>query len=477
MESQIAMNVNNAEAQSKGFYKLSWMQRIGFGSGDLAQNLIYQTISMYLLFFYTNVYGLDPGVAAIMFLIVRIVDVIWDPLVGTFVDKHDPRLGKYRAYLVLGGIPLTGFAILCFWNGFSGSLLYAYITYVGLSMCYTLVNVPYGALNASLTRDTDEITILTSVRMFMANVGGLAVGMGIPIILKNFDPSENSDLSSSDSAWFITMSIYGITGLALLFFCFSQCRERVVMDKKETENVKVSDLWLEFVRNKPLRILAFFFITAFAMMAIGNSAGAYYINYNLHGTAEELSIFMGLGSIPAFIFMPMIPSIKRMVGKKGMFYIFLATAIVGMGLLYLISMVDALKEHMWLVYVAQFIKSTGVIVATGYMWALVPEVISYGEYTHGRRISGIVNALTGIFYKAGMALGGVVPGLVLAFVDFNATDTVQSPLAEQGILWLVSVIPAILLVVAILIISKYDLDDNRIDAINKEIENRHKSDN
>ena len=77
MESQIAMNVNNAEAQSKGFYKLSWMQRIGFGSGDLAQNLIYQTISMYLLFFYTNVYGLDPGVAAIMFLIVRIVDVIW----------------------------------------------------------------------------------------------------------------------------------------------------------------------------------------------------------------------------------------------------------------------------------------------------------------------------------------------------------------------------------------------------------------
>ncbi len=477
MESQIAMNVNNAEAQSKGFYKLSWMQRIGFGSGDLAQNLIYQTISMYLLFFYTNVYGLDPGIAAIMFLIVRIVDVIWDPLVGTFVDKHDPRLGKYRAYLVLGGIPLTGFAILCFWNGFSGSLLYAYITYVGLSMCYTLVNVPYGALNASLTRDTDEITILTSVRMFMANVGGLAVGMGIPIILKIFDPSENSDLSSSDSAWFITMSIYGITGLALLFFCFSQCRERVVMDKKETENVKVSDLWLEFVRNKPLRILAFFFITAFAMMAIGNSAGAYYINYNLHGTAEELSIFMGLGSIPAFIFMPMIPSIKRMVGKKGMFYIFLATAIVGMGLLYLISMVDALKEHMWLVYVAQFIKSTGVIVATGYMWALVPEVISYGEYTHGRRISGIVNALTGIFYKAGMALGGVVPGLVLAFVDFNATDTVQSPLAEQGILWLVSVIPAILLVVAILIISKYDLDDNRIDAINKEIENRHKSDN
>lgn len=449
------------------------LQCIGFGSGDLAQNLIYQTISMYLLFFYTNVYSLDPAVAAVMFLIVRIVDVIWDPLVGTFVDKHDPKLGKYRSYLILGGIPLTAFAILCFWNGFSGSLFYAYFTYVGLSMCYTLVNVPYGALNASLTRDTAEITKLTSVRMFMANVGGLAVGMGIPMVLKCFDPAEGSEMSMSDTAWFATMALYGCIGLALLIFCFSQCRERVVMDKSETENVKVSDLWMEFVHNRPLRILAFFFITAFAMMAVGNAAGAYYINYNLSGSAEELSIFMGLGSIPAFIFMPMIPAIKKMVGKKGMFYIFLITAIIGMAILYAISVIPALKQQMWMVYVAQFIKSTGVIVATGYMWALVPEVISFGEYTHGRRISGIVNALTGIFYKAGMALGGVVPGLVLAFVGFDKDAATQTPLAEQGILWLVAVIPAILLILAMFIISRYELDDDVIDRINQEIESRN----
>ena len=96
--------------EAKGFYKLSWLQRIGFGSGDLAQNLIYQTVCMYLLIFYTNVYGLKPEVAAVMFLIVRIVDVLWDPLVGAFVDKHNPKLGKYRSYLIWGGIPLTGTA-------------------------------------------------------------------------------------------------------------------------------------------------------------------------------------------------------------------------------------------------------------------------------------------------------------------------------------------------------------------------------
>lgn len=460
-------------AASRGFYKLSWLQRIGFGSGDLAQNLIYQTISMYLLMFYTNVYGLDPSAAAFMFLIVRVVDVIWDPVVGTYVDKHNPRFGKYRSYLLLAGVPLTGFAILCFWDGFSGSLLYAYITYVGMSMLYTLINVPYGALNASLTRDTEEITVLTSVRMFLANVGGLAVAYGIPMIVATLSPDGKINTVESANAWFVTMAIYAVVGLVLLLFCFTQTKERVVMDKSETDDVKVSDLWVEFRRNRPLRILAFFFVTAFAMMAIGNSAGSYYMIYNIHSSADQLAYFMALGSVPAFIFMPMVPAIKRKVGKRGMFNIFLSVAILGMILIYIISMVPSLRSQIWLVYLAQFIKSTGVIVATGYMWALVPEVISYGEYTHGKRISGIVNALTGIFYKAGMALGGVVPGLILAFVGFDKNNAVsQTAFAEQGILWLVAVIPALLLGLSMFIISKYELTDEVIDKINMEIEKR-----
>ena len=257
--------------ETKGFYKLSWLQRIGFGAGDLAQNLIYQTICMYLLFFYTDVYVLggdaakSAGLAGTMFLVVRLVDVLWDPLVGTFVDKHNPSLGKYRSYLVTGGIPLTILAILCFWDGFAPSIIYAYLTYVGMSMLYTLINVPYGALNSSLTRDTDEITVLTSVRMFMANVGGLAVSAGVPILVAIFASSE-------------TLPI-------------------------------------------------------------------------------EMALFMGLGSLPSFIFMPLVPAIKKKVGKKNMFYIFLSVAIIGMGMLYVISKMGTVKENITLVYIAQFIKS------------------------------------------------------------------------------------------------------------------------
>ena len=461
---------NDTTSSEKGFYKLSWLQRIGFGSGDLAQNLIFQTTCMYLLFFYTDIYGLDAVDVSVMFTVGNVANVIWDPIVGALIDKNNPRLGKYRAYLVFVGIPLSGFAILCFWNGFAPSLLYAYVTYIAMTLLYAFINVPYGALNSSLTRDTNEITILTSVRMFMANCGGLAVGSGLPLLIAYFTDEKTDGLPKDPAAWFTTMTIYALVGLVLLLFCFSQCKEKVVMNAEESANVKISDLWMEFFHNRPLRVIAFFFITAFAMMSIGNAAGAYFINSNMHGTSEQLSIFMGLGSAPSFIFMPLVPMIKNAVGKKNMFYIFLSVAIIGMAILYVVAKME--NPSMMYVYIAQFIKSTGVIVATGYMWALVPEVISYGEYVSGKRIAGIVNALTGIFFKAGMTLGSVVAPAILAYVAYDPKSVSQSPLAEEGILWLVCVLPAALLLLAMFIISKYELDDATIDKSNKEIESR-----
>ena len=196
--------------EAKGFYKLSWLQRIGFGSGDLAQNLIFQVVCMYLLFFYTDIYGLDPVDVSVMFTVGNIANVIWDPIVGALIDKKNPKLGKYRAYLVYVGIPLSGFAILCFYDGFAPSLLYAYVTYIAMTLLYTFINVPYGALNSSLTRDTNEITILTSVRMFMANCGGLAVGSGLPLVIALFATTSGSELPKDPKAWFTTMTIYAL---------------------------------------------------------------------------------------------------------------------------------------------------------------------------------------------------------------------------------------------------------------------------
>ena len=134
----------------------------------------------------------------------------------------------------------------------------------------------------------------------------------------------------SAQAWFITMSIFALTGLALLIFCFFESKERIVMAKEDTEKVKVSDLWMELVRNRPLRILSFFFIISFATMSISNAADSYFMTYNIGATPFMMTVFMWLGTIPAFVFLPLVPAIKKMVVKAGLFNIFLGVSIVGM---------------------------------------------------------------------------------------------------------------------------------------------------
>lgn len=231
---------------------------------------------------------------------------------------------------------------------------------------------------------------------------------------------------------------------------------------------------MELVRNRPLRILSIFFLIAFTMMSVSNAADSYFMAYNIGATPFMTTVFMWLGTVPAFILLPLVPAIKRRIGKQGMFRFFIGLATFGMLLLYVVVTVPSLKQHFILLCIAQVIKNSGVLVATGYMWALVPEVVTYSEYTTGRRVAGIVNALTCIFLKAGMALGGVIPGYVLAWVGFHADAATQTSLALQGILWLVTIIPAILFVIGYLVIKCYELTDERIDAINREIEDRKK---
>lgn len=396
--------------------QLTWKERIGYCSGELAQNLIYQTVSIWLLFYYTNVYGLKPELAAVMFFIVRIVDVLWDPFVGTLVDRSYPKWGKYRSWLIIGGIPLAGAAVLCFWNGFDSSLLYAYVTYVALSMCFTLTSVPYGALGDSLTRDVDELTVLTSVRMIFANVAGLLIKT-LPLIIAIFAPKIYNPATGTteavyntpeaSSAWLITMSIFAIAGLALLIFCFSQTREKIVMSAKQSAGVKFIDLWKELTGNRPLRVLSIFFIITFATMSISNAADSYFLTYVAGANPLKTSTFMWLGTIPAFIFIPLVPAIKKRTGKNRLFYIFIGVSIIGMILMY---------------------------------------------------------------------VSATVPGLVLSWVGFNAGAASQTSLSLNGIIWLVTAIPAALMLVSAFVISRYELSDSRMAEINSIVESRHKQD-
>ena len=345
--------------------KLNWGVRLGFGAGDLAQNLVLATVGTYLLFFCTDVVGLAPSVMATLFFVVQLADALWNPFVGVFIDRRSPPWGKYRSYLVMAGIPFAAFAVMCFANPFGGAwkTLYACAAYAGFTLLFTLVNVAYGALSASLTRDADEITTLTAVRIFLANVGCLVAMAGVPML-----------------------------------------------------------------------------VAALAGKGVASSG--------------HMSLFMACGMLPSFVFMPLLPALRRRLGKKGLFYVFGTVAVVGMAALYVLSRAGGTRPvaSEW-IYAAQFVKATGIIVSTGYMWALVPEVIAYSERLTGRRVSGVITAIVGVFFRAGMALGNATAGLVLAGTGYRAVADAEGgmslPTAPSAWLWTMAALAGVAVVLLV----------------------------
>ncbi|MDR1331039.1 MAG: MFS transporter [Tannerella sp.] len=454
-------------AEARGFYKLSWLERIAFGSGDMAQNFIYQTVTTYLLFFYTNVYGLNPAIAAAMFLGVRIIDAIWDPIVGALIDMRTTRFGKYRGWLLIMALPLTVLMIACFVVpdfGETGNVAYACVTYVALSIVYTTVNVPFGALNAALTRDQHEVTILTTTRMWLVNVAQVAITYGVPTIVIAFAGTMNSP--AARGGWLLTIIIYGLVGLGALIFSFAGTKERVVISKEDQSKVKFTDLFTEIVRNKPLRIVSFMFITAFAIMAITNSAATFFVKYNL-GNETLVGAYNVISALPALLILPFMPLLRRKLGKKGLLYLSLAISFVGFAGLFLLP-----ADQVGMIFVFQFIRSVGFGVVGAFIWSLIPEAISYGEWQTGKRISGIANALIGFFFKFGLALGGFVPGIVLSLTGFDSRIDVQNDTALFGIRLLLAALPALLVVLLAFVVSRYNLTDEQLVEYGREIEEK-----
>lgn len=339
------MNSVNKAEEANGFYKLTWAQRIGYGSGDLAQNLIFQTVACYLMLYLTTVLKINPAFVAGLILTVRLIDCVWSPVVGRYIDNSNPKMGKYRSYLLFGGIPLTIAACLLMlpqvaeW-GYTAKIIYATVSYTVLSMIYSVVNIPYGSIMASMTRDNDEVLKLTSTRMVCANIGQIIVQAGFPI------------------------------GLALVI----------------------------------------------------NEA----VNWNQ-------ALFMAIGTIPAFIILPSLPALKKMFGKKGLYYLLLSIGFVGFVILYVVGKFFNVAELNVLVQSAKVMTGVGLLVGS-LMWALVPEVITEAEYRTDNRPAATVNALAGVAFKAGFSLAGFITPLVMGWVGFNLASE-ASALPTEPIAW------------------------------------------
>lgn len=443
---------------------ISVKEKIGYGFGDFACCLIYVSISTYLLFFYTDVFGLTSSIAALMFLIVRILDAISDPIIGVVIDKTNTKYGKFRPFLLYGAVPFAILAILCFSTpqlSQGGKIIYAYATYIAISVCYTFVNVPYSALTSAMTQDQNESVSITTYRMFLANIGQVVVSFFVPFLASQFSKSMN--LAQS---WKLTMVIIATIGGILLLVCFKSTKERVKVPSSHNK-IKFSDIFEQFKANRPLVVLSIFFLVIYGVKSVVSSIGIYYVTYYV-GRAELIKWYSLIGTLPALLIIPFIPWLSKKLTKKQLMTTSIIIDILGMLGLFLIP-------STWIVaiFISRGIASIGNGMNTAYMWALIPEVVQYGEWKTNKRLGGMIYAVIGFFFKCGNALGGMIPGLVLSMSGYVAKKA-QTPTALHGILITTAVIPICLYVVAIICMKFYNLDKETYAKISEELKERNK---
>ncbi|CAG9297833.1 MFS transporter [Celerinatantimonas diazotrophica] len=474
------------EIEIDEYHQLSLWERMSYGFGDFANNLTFGTVGGFLALYMTTVNAVGTLTAGFIFLFVRIVNVFWDPAVGTFVDKRTSKAGKYRPWILRAGVPLMIFSLLMFapLPFTKANVPFAFITYLLMDLIYSVVNIPYGSLNASLTRDPESVDKLTTTRMMLANMANLLVYTLFPMFVQMASPKDKhlQDTGffglklnlgtytdpSAQHAWFSVYLIYAILGGIAFFLCYYFTKERVVATKEQSAQVRTMDLFSELRHNRPLLILGLFFMLSFTFMFFMNTVNGYFNQYVV-GKSNWMGAIGLIASIPGIVFPVFWPMLKRFFGKKGFFHFFLGMFIVGELLTWAWSL-DGMHDALWLAYLSTFLKQWGLTSATGFMWALVPEVVSYGELQSGKRNAGIINALMGIFFKIGFTLGGAIPLWFLAAYGFNEHSTTQHADAIFGINVTAIWIPIILAFISMIIMHIYPISDADIKDINKKLD-------
>ena len=461
----------NETNNTSGFYRLSWLQRIGFGSGDLAQNLIFQTVACYLMLYLTTVLKINPAFVSGLILSVRLLDCFWSPVVGRYIDNRNPKLGKYRTYLLYGGIPLTVAACLLMlpqaatWS-MGMKLVYATVSYTLLSMIYSVVNIPYGSIMASMTRDNDEVLILTSTRMVCANIGQIVVQAGFPIGLAMvvhtaIDWNQATFMAIGTIPAFIILPSlpilkrwFGKKGLYYLLLSVGFVGFTILFTIGKFFDVESSNTIVQIAKVMTgVGLLVGSLMWALVPEVI--TEAEYRTGNRPAATVNALAgvAFKAGFSIAGWI----TPLVMGMIGfNLASEQSALPTDPVAW---FTVTCIFALVGFVLLLFC--FLGSKENITTT-------PEKpVSYGEMFAEFKANKCLQLVLSIFVV--VFLASFISAPVNAYYTKLAN---YSDVAQNAILWFTCIIPAALLVVVGFLIYKYPLTDERLDEINKEIEAR-----
>ncbi len=437
--------------------KLSFKEKVGYSLGDTASHFVWDMVGFWLLFFYTDVYGISAAAAGTIMLIARFWDMGIDPVIGIISDRTKTRWGKFRPYILFGAVPYAVLAILTFTTpdfGETGKILYAGATYILLMTAYATINLPYSALGAVMTDDTYERAGLNTYR-FIAGFTGQFVVTGLALTLAEF-------FGGGDKAQGFQYTVILFAGLSLIFFfiTFNTARERVQPPKEQVNSLK-ADIRNLF-RNKAWIILALVGIISFIMFAMQNAAIAYYFKYYL-GRENNVQLFNVIGTVALIVALPLSKPLAKRFGNKN---VFIASSLIS-GLFFMLIYLPGV-DNLTTIYAFNIIAKMAYAPAVPLLWTMIADAADYGEWTTGRRATGLYFSAAVFAQKAGWGIGAAIAGWILAISKF-VPNAVQSETAITGIKLLVSVIPGILYMSCALFMIFYKIDSKTTDIMKKEL--------
>ncbi len=434
--------------------QLSIREKIGYGLGDTASNLIFQTVLMFMPFFYTDIFGISAAAMGSLFLAVRLIDAISDPLMGALADRTQSRWGKFRPYLLCLAIPYGLVAVSAFTTpdfSNSGKLLYAYVSYTLLMLIYTAINIPYCSLGGVLTASSRERVSINSYRFFLSTAGGLIVAATtLPLVAWLGGGDDQAGYQRA-------MIIFSILAAVLFFICFFCTQERVVEIRK-TQNSFWNDLKLLWQNDQWRIVSAINFILLVAIVMRGASA-IYYLTWYAD-RSDLISAFLSLGMAASMVGASLASSLTRRLPMVTAYLYIQAAIVVASIALYFVHEHQIILIFMLFGLIQFFVQMSSPI-----LWTMMADTVDYGEWKSGRRITGLAFSGSLFFLKLGMAVGGALIGWLLAGFDYQGEAEAQSPQTIGGIVLIFTLLPALGHFLLMLIIPKYQLDQKRCDEI------------
>ncbi|WP_434281791.1 MFS transporter [Clostridium botulinum] len=443
------MNITNYKINNNPNKEIiNFSEKLGYGLGDFACNLVWNSLSMFILYFYTDVMGMKAAIISTLMLVVRIIAGFMDIASGIVVDKTKTKYGKARPWILWMAIPFGISTILLFSIpniGESGKLAYVVITYVLLNVIYTAINIPYGVLNSLMTQDQNERSEINIYRMFCSTAGSLCVSVLVLPLVSLFGGEQ--------SAWIITFAIFGIVETFMFFLTFKTTKERVTaVNEEKSQNISFKDGMKALIQNKYWIIIVLLLVVLFMNMGIMGGSMIYYAQYILN----DKKLVAGLSiaqNIPTLIVMLTIamPLIKK-YGKRN-------TAILG-SIIFILGSLFALIDltSVKLIYISIIVKGTGNALISATVFALLADTIEYGEWKTNVRTEGLVYSAGNFGLKIGIGLGTAIVGWLLAFSNYNGSSKVQTDTAINAINILFIWLPMILSGVQIILLKFYKLD-------------------